>query len=339
MTFINAPVLLLLLFLPLVILLMIWRGRVRAAIVRRIGDPDLMRYLSAQVSRARRFWKGTLWLIAAASLVIALARPVWGVEAEIVETQGVAVMVVLDVSLSMDARDVTPSRLERAKLDLHTLFEKLEGNEIGLIVFAGTAFVQFPLTNDVSSAEVFLDAANTGAITQQGTAIDGALRLALDALKTHEPAQSIIVLVSDGENQESDPSLAAGIAAQTGIVIHVLGYGTPEGATIPIPGPGNTTTSKTDKAGNVVVSHLNEPGLQTIAQLAGGTYQRASGSGQEIATLVNTINQVPGAALGKRTLTRPVERFGIFVLIAVLALTLEMLLPETRREFKVKSKT
>jgi Ca-activated chloride channel homolog len=331
MTFTALSVLVLLLMLPLMALLMLWRGRVRAAAVRRIGDADLVRYLSAQVSPTRRFWKSVLWLAAVGSLILALARPVWGVDTEVIEAQGVSVMVVLDVSTSMDAQDIAPSRLERAKLDLHTLFNGLTGHEIGLILFAGTAFIQFPLTSDIPSAQVFLNAANTSAITRQGTAIDSALRLAMDAFDDRRAAQSIIVLVSDGENWEVDPMLAAGIAAERGIRIHALGYGSIEGAPIPIRHPDGSVTYKADQGNNVILSRLNETTLQSIAGATGGRYQHASESGTEVATLVNEINAVEGGALNSQMATRQVERFGIFVLLAVLALTLEMLLPETRR--------
>jgi Ca-activated chloride channel family protein len=330
MTFLAPEFLLLLLLLPVAAAIMVARGRARAAAVQRVGESELMRYLSSQVSPARRLWKAGLWLAALGSLVIALARPVWGADVEVIETQGVAVMVVLDVSSSMDARDVAPSRLERAKLDLRTLFEGLAGNQIGLILFAGTAYVQLPLTSDVFSAEVFLNAASSGAITQQGTAIDSALRLALDSLKDYDPAQSVIVLASDGESQQGDPLLGAQLAADRGIKIYTVGYGTAEGSTIPVLDSTGKQIPKVNRAnGQPVITQLSEQTLRTIAQQTGGSYARG-GDGGVIPMLINQVNALPGGKLGQQTAARQVERFEIFVLIAVLALTMEILLPETR---------
>ena len=332
MTFLSAGALLLLAILPLWILFFGWRSRARVAILKQLGDIDLIGTLFPQVSGARRRWKSALWLCALAALIIALARPVWGVDLDVVQTQGVSVMIVLDVSNSMAAQDILPNRLERAKLAIRDLFDGLAGNEIGLIVFAGTAFVQFPLTTDPVSAVTFLNAVSTDSITRQGTAIEAALRLAMESFGEQSPAAHIIVLMTDGENHEGDPLHAADEAAQQGITIHAIGYGDPdEGVPIPVVDSSeNIISYKTDEAGNVVLSKLDEDILKSIAECTGGTYQRASASGVEITNLMNQIHQAEAGDLGSRTETRGVERFGIFVALALLALSLEMLLPETR---------
>ncbi len=332
MTFLSAGALVLLAILPVWVVFFVWRGRTRMAILRQLGEIDLIAALFPQVSSARRRWKSALWLCALGSLIIALARPVWGVDLDVVQTQGVSVMIVLDVSNSMAAQDILPNRLERAKLAIRDLFNGLAGNEIGLIVFAGTAFVQFPLTNDPVSAVTFLNAVSTDSISRQGTAIEDALRLAIETFGEQSPAARIVVLMTDGENHEGDPLSTADEAAQEGITIHAIGYGDPdEGVPIPVVDVnGNIINYKTDQAGDVVLSRLDEAILESIAERGGGIYQRASASGVEITNLIAQIQEAEAGDLGSRSETRGVERFGIFVALAVLALSLEMLLPETK---------
>jgi Ca-activated chloride channel family protein len=332
MTFTNASALILLVLLPAAVAFLVWRNRVRVAALCRIGDAELTRMLMAHVSGTRRIWKSALWLLAVGALIVALARPVWGVEMDVVEVRGVSVMVVLDVSNSMNAQDVLPSRIERAKLAIHDILESLSGHELGLILFAGEAYIHFPFTTDTFSAGSFLNAVTTDAITRQGTAIEAALRLAVDAFADKSGTEEFIILITDGENHEGDPLLVADEAAQQGIVIHAVGYGDPvEGAPVPVfDEAGNVIDFKKDRFGQVVTSRLNETILQEIAERTGGTYHRASAGGIEIVNIVNQINEAEAGELGSRTETHGVERFGVFVALALLALSLEILLPETR---------
>jgi len=332
MIFENPASLLLLIFLPLTIGFFWWRDRVRTAKWLLLGDEALLSRLIPQINRARRFWKAALWLIAFASLIVALARPVWGEEVNITEAQGVSVMVVLDVSKSMNAQDIVPSRLERAKLAINDLIDGLAGNEIGLILFAGTAFVQFPLTTDTASASTFLQAASSDAISRQGTNVDAALRLAVDSFRSPSGSKRVIVLITDGENHEGDPLKASELAAEQDITIYTIGYGNAEGAAIPVRDVnGNEIGYQTDRAGNLVLSALDETLLQQIAERTGGTYQRATANNTEISNLLGLINEIEAGNLGMRTETRAIERFGLFVALALIALSLEMLLPEARR--------
>lgn len=330
MSFIYPLTLLLLALLIPAVAFFAWRNRVRLLALRRLGDPALIRALSPMVSTERRLWKSGLWLLCAAALVVALARPVWGVDLEVIETQGVSVMIVLDVSNSMNAQDLVPSRLERARLVIRELFDGLSGNEIGLILFAGTAFVQFPLTTDSVSAQSFLSAVSTDTITLQGTAIEDALRLAMNTFGAQSPAAKVIILMTDGEGTDGDALSAADDAAAAGITIHAVGFGDAQGAPIPIlDEQGQISGYKSDNAGNTVLSKLDEALLQNIVERTGGMYQRA-GSG-EAAALAQAIEALQTGMFETRTEERGVERFGIFVALALVALSLEMLLPETRR--------
>ncbi|HEX2620900.1 MAG TPA: VWA domain-containing protein, partial [Phototrophicaceae bacterium] len=246
----NPVILLLLILLPVIGALFVWRTHVRQAALLRVGE-DVTR-LVEPISQNKRRWKSALWLASVGLVIVALARPVWGLDADIVETRGVAVVVVLDVSASMDAQDVLPSRLEKAKLAIRELLRGAEGNLFGLVLFAGDAFVQFPLTTDVDSALTFVHAASSKSISRQGTAIEDALRLALGTLDERISSSSIIVLMTDGENQDGNPVSAAQEAADRGVTIHVIGYGTPDGDVIPVYDEnGKVIKFKTDRASNL----------------------------------------------------------------------------------------
>jgi Ca-activated chloride channel homolog len=333
MSFVLPANLLLLFLVPLFIGFLIWREQKRRKSLRLIGDTDLLRSLYPQTIFTRRVWKSALWLVTIATLGVALARPVWGIDLDVVESVGVSVMFVLDVSRSMDAQDVLPSRLERAKLGLQEMFETLGGNELGLILFAGTAFVQFPLTTDSASAETFLAAATSDSISNQGTNIDAALRLALDSLDEATSAKKVIVLVTDGENQRDAPQSAVAEAVQRGVIIDTIGYGEAEGAPIPLRDHnGRITGYKSDQSGNLVLSSLDEALLKDIADRTGGIYQHAAPDGQEAKRLINHINHGEAATLNRDAESHDVERFEIFVALAVLALTIETLLPVTQKK-------
>lgn len=331
--FAQPDLLMLLSILPLAVLFFVWRAWVRRGALARIGNRELVGDLLSQYSPARRYWKAVLWLLAITMIILALSRPVWGVHEDIVQTEGVALIVVLDVSNSMNAQDVLPSRMERAKLDARALFELGRGNEVGLILFAGNAFVQFPLTSDVDSAIIFLNVAGTDSISRQGTALEDALRLALEAIGDRAATQSVIVLMTDGESHEGLPLLAAEDAAELGIVVHVIGYGTPEGASIPVyDDEGQVIRHKSDRAGNVVISRLEESVLENIATMAGGRYQRAADSGIEAVNLINAVSTMETELLTRQTQTRKIERFSLFVALAVLSLTAEIVLSERQED-------
>lgn len=332
MTFLNPSLLAFLLLIPLFILFFLWRNTVRAIVVRRIGDTELVQKLLAQISPARRRWKQVLWLLTLFALILAAARPVWGIELQKVEKQGVAVMVVVDVSLSMAAQDIVPSRLERARLDLQELFAGLEGNDVGIILFAGQAFEYMPLTYDMQAAQVFARSITLDAVPIPGTAIGDALTMAMSVLDDVGSDNRVIVALSDGENHEGNPLEAARTAHENGIIIHTLGYGTLTGSTIPIyDASGTLVDYKKDAQGNLVQTTLDEIVLRTLAETTGGIYQPV-GSGAEISNIITAVQALRPGDLGEEFIERPVERLGIFVALALLTLSVEILLPETRRE-------
>ncbi|MFW5708766.1 MAG: VWA domain-containing protein [Chloroflexota bacterium] len=325
-------VLILLLLIPLAIVSLLWAHRQRINRLNQLGDLALIQSQTTEGGKSAT-WRSILWLVALTAIIIALARPVWGTASEAIQAENVALMVVLDVSKSMDAEDIQPSRLERAKLTARTLFEARDENLVSLILFAGDAIVQFPLTSNINLALTFVDAASTDSITRQGTATEAALRLALDTVDERITARTIIVLMSDGENHEGVPQQVAQAAAERGIIIHAVGFGTADGATIPVREPsGEVTGAKTDSAGNVVVTRLNPEPLQAVAEATGGIYREASSAGIETIDLLQEIDTVIAETQTAQQQIRQVDRFGLFLSIAVFALTLDLILSLWRPE-------
>lgn len=331
--FLNNFALVLLMLIPIVVIFTLWRENRRRIRLNRIGDPHLVTELIQSFDPMRRWVKLLLWLIAITAVILAIARPVWGIDETFIQAQGVAVVVVLDVSASMNAEDLLPSRLERAKLAARSLFEGGQGNQLGLILFAGTALVQFPLTTDSAAAITFLNAASSNSVTRQGTAVGDALRLAIESFDARISSDRVIILMTDGENHEGDPVSVAEEAADQGILIYTIGYGSDEGEPIPeFDDDGNITGYKGDAAGNLVLSRLDEGVLQEIATSTGGIYQRATDSGIEIVNLLNEIAVLEQGVLESRRQIQRVERFALFLAIAVVALTFEIVLPEAKRD-------
>ena len=311
----------LLLVVPLVISIGLIAYRRRTARLTKLN-------IAARRVRGRRL-RLSLWAGAAACAVVALANPVWGVEAELIEARGTAVVLVMDVSASMDALDLIPSRMERAKIAAIDILRGGRGDLFGLVLFAGEAFVQFPLTTDVETAASFVQSARSAVITRQGTAIEAALGLALDVIDQRVTGGAMIVLMSDGENQTGDPLAAADEALARGIPIHVIGYGTPEGDVIPVyDESGAQVGVKANAAREIVISRLDEPALMAIAERAGGIYQRASETGIESVDILNAMAELDAGALGARLQTISVSRYAVFVALALLLLTVEMMIRE-----------
>ena len=330
MTFQNPSAFILILIIPIAIVFLIWRNRLYWARIRMLGDTGLIDRLLPLPDK-RRVWRAGLWLVCVAALIVALARPVWGVNRDVIEIQGVSVIVVLDVSNSMGAQDILPSRLERAKIALRQFFQEMRGNEIALILFAGSAFVYFPLTTDVDTAASFLTSVGTHAISAQGTVLAEAVHLSLDTFDPQRPASRVILLMSDGESHQGDLQPAIDRANGMGAMVYAVGYGGEEGAPVPVLNDrGEVVTYKADTAGQLVMTFLDEQPLRTISEQTGGFYQRATGSQSEIANLVQAIKQAEQGVLDNRVEVRGIERFGIFLFIALIALTLEMLLPARR---------
>jgi Ca-activated chloride channel family protein len=248
------------------------------------------------------------------------------------EQQGIEIMVALDISQSMMAEDIKPNRLSRAKLDITDLMQKVEGNEIGLVLFSGDSFIQFPLTFDIATARNFLDNAHTGMISRPGTDIGDAIETAIRGFNDRLATQKVIVINTDGENHEPNAVEAARKAAENGIIIYTIGIGSPTGEPIPRYNDVDVLVGfKKDQNGETILSRLDEVTLQQLALETGGRYFRSTPSGREIDALVADLNDIEKSELEGRFETRRIERFQIFLFIGLLALVTKELIPDRKR--------
>lgn len=331
MTFGQPTFLYALILLPLTALFLLWMGRRKRASLARLGDSGLIERLSRTVNRRGRRWQTALWFAALTLLIVSLARPQWGSEVEMVEQQGIEIMVALDVSQSMMAQDIKPNRLERAKLEVVDLMDRMGGNEVGLVLFAGAGFIQFPLTSDFATARSFLDGAQPGVISRQGTAIGEAIQTALNGFNWSRASQKVIIIMTDGESHDSDPLERAQQAAEQGVLIYTIGFGSPNGEPIPeVNAAGEITGYKKDAAGETVLSKLDEITLQEIALSTGGQYYRAGAAGNELNALAAELDSMQKAELESRFETRRIERFQIFLLLALLAIIVSEVIPDRK---------
>jgi Ca-activated chloride channel family protein len=322
MTFGAQQYLYALILLPALIVFIRWAAGRRAAAVSRIGDPTLVERLSMAVNYRTRRWRVILWFVGITLIILSLARPQWGSEVEIVEQRGVQVMVALDVSRSMLAEDMKPTRLDRAKLEISDMMSRLNGDEIGIVLFSGASFIQFPLTFDYATARTYLQHANTNVITRQGTVIAEAIDTAMAGFSEQRATQKVIVIMTDGENHEGDPIGVARQAVEDGAIIYTVGFGSAQGEPIPeYDEQGSVTGFREDGQGNVVLSQLDETTLQQIARAGGGRYFRAS-ERDAIEALVAEIESLQDESFQSEFSRTRIERFQIFLLAGVISLVL-----------------
>lgn len=332
MTILNPVALSLLILMPLLLAFLIQRGRARQNALARVGDPNLVTALVSRVSYPRRRWKAFLWLLTLAALIVALAQPAWGFETDSVQREGIQVMLAVDVSQSMAVQDVVPSRLARARFDLQDFIDQFEGGDVGIVVFAGDAFVYAPLTFNHDSVRNFMSTITTDVISNQGTNLGAALEVALNAFDLRAGARPVILVASDGEDHEATYVDQLARVREMGAVVYTLGYGTLEGSVVPVYDENdNLIDYKRDANDNLVESRLNESVLRALAAETGGLYRQADAGGVAINTLVQAVEQQQSAALNETLVARQVPRFHLFLALALLALTFEMLLSETRR--------
>ena len=314
---------------PAVLALFVWASRRRHSTLARLGDPALMRMLAGTVNQTGRMLRAGLWLAALALILFALARPQWGSHVTTIERQGLQVIFALDVSPSMLAQDVRPNRLERAKLETADLMGRLAGDEVGLVLFAGAAFLQLPLTFDYGNARAYLDGAAPQAVSREGTAIAEAIDAAIAGFDDKRPSQKVVVLMTDGESHEGDVAAAAQRAVEQGIVVYTIGLGSPDGEPVPdYDESGRVTGYKRDATGETVLSRLDEETLRQIARDTGGSYYRATAVGSAAADLAADMEELQRESLQSEEQTRSVERFQVFLLLALAAMALAELMPD-----------
>ncbi len=308
-----------------------WKERTMALLAR--SSSPMVEERSA--SRKLQLLKGSLLVLALGLLVIALARPNLGQSVAPQQAADADIVVALDVSQSMAAEDVAPSRLALAKAETNNLLERLRGERIGLVVFAGTATLRFPLTQDYEAAATLLRSVEVDSAPTPGSSVADGVRAATRALQQRDAAVRAILLLSDGEAWSGDLQSAAQDAAQAGIVVHAIGTGTTTGSTIPVRTPGSTAVQpKRDRSGQIIQTRLEEEGLQQVAAATGGTYRRAGSGARELQQIYES--SIQRRAESTAPPSQPSDLTPYFALGAFLVLLIELLLSERRRGARLR---
>ena len=326
--FANIEMLWWLLTIPVFIIGYILYTRCKRRQLAEFGDPELVSELMPDASKARPVVKFSLLMVALALLIMAAARPQYGQKEKTVKRQGIEVMIALDISNSMMAEDVAPNRLDRAKQMLSKMIDRMVDDKVGLVVFAGEAYTQLPITCDYVSAKMFLNTITPALIPTQGTAIGAALETSIRSFGSQESdAGRAIVLITDGENHEDDAIAAAKHARELGIQVFVVGIGKPEGSPIPIVGTNNYIK---DRSGQVVVSRLNEDMCQQIAQAGNGIYVRCDNTNTAMRALQQELDRIATAELETKVYADYNEQYQSSVLIALLLLVIDFFILERK---------
>lgn len=327
--FANPDYLYLLLLLPVMILLYIINEIRKNRARKRLGDINLVGNLMPELSGIRPSVKYILLLIAVAAGVIMLSRPQFGSKIEDVKKQGVEVIIALDVSNSMLAEDIQPDRLTRAKQAISRLVDNLDNDKIGLIVFAGDAYTQIPVTTDYVSAKMFLSTIGPEMVPKQGTAIGAAISLGIRSFSPGEGKSKAMIIITDGENHEDNPVPKAEEAAKAGIVIHTIGIGSTGGVPVPVTVNGKKEYLK-DVEGNTVISKLDEDILKKIAMSTDGSYVRANNTNIGLDQIFGDIKKMKKQELESTQYTEYNDQFQIFAAIALVFLIIEFIIMDRK---------
>ena len=323
--FAQAQYLFLLLLIPFFFLVQALVLRLRRRRIRKFGDEKLVAQLMPSYAKAKVWVRLTLFSVAFFFFVIGLSRPQIGAKLKEHETKGAEIMIALDVSNSMLAEDYSPNRLERAKLAISRLVDKLRDDRIGLIVFAGNSFVQLPITTDYVSAKMFMNSISTESVPVQGTAIGEAINTAMRSFSSQSEKSRAIIVITDGENHEDDPVAAAKQAADMGVRVFTIGVGSPEGKPIPMDGE-----LLKDKDGNIVVTRLDEKVLQEVAQAGNGLYVRAGNSEFGLNPIIEDIRRMEDEKYSSIVFEEYDEQFMYFLAIALFFFVIEILVGDRR---------
>ena len=312
---------------PALIIFYVWAFRRKKRALFLFGGTELIDKLAASRSRRNQIWKIILSILGIFFLILALVRPQLGAKLKLGQSRGVDVVILLDTSLSMLSEDIKPNRLERAKYGIRDLIDKLGGNRIGIVSFAGESYIECPLTLDYSTAQSIVDGLDTTSV--QGTAVGDAIRMASSLFNKKDLKYKVMVIFSDGESHESDITSAAEIATDEGVVIHAVGVGTKKGDVISFRQKDGNVEYKKDRAGNVVVTRLMESNLQRIAFHSGGIYQSMRESEPE--EIYEEISKMEKKELQSRKYTKYEDRFQYVLVFSIAALIIESITSDRRR--------
>lgn len=328
--FANPEYLNLLYLLPVLVALFWYLGRNRKKLLQKFADKELHKTLFPSDSNIKRWTKFLIILLALTCLVFAAANPQVGTKMQEVKQSGIDVYILLDVSNSMMAEDIKPNRLEKAKYQISNLITKLRGDRIGLIIFAGQAYVQIPLTTDYAAANLFLSAVDVNSVPSQGTAIAEAINLATASFDTLS-TQKVIIAISDGEDHEGDVDKAVENAASRGIKVYTIGLGSQAGVPIPVYNNRNQMVGfKKDKSGNTVLTKLDEESLKKIAIDGDGKYFRGTNYEDHLDKIYTELSELEQTEFGVKKVTDYEDRFYYFLIPTLILLLIELFISEKK---------
>lgn len=313
---------------PLMFLIVVIYFISRRKKLKVMGDPKLIDLLVPNVSKQKRIIKVVLFLLAFSSLILAICNLQTGSKLTEVKREGADIIVCIDVSNSMLAQDLLPNRLNRAKYALEKMINSLEGDRLGLVIFAGEAYVQLPITTDYSAAKLFLESIGPGMVPVPGTNLAAAINKASESFSNDVAKNKAIILITDGENHDSEAIEAAQTAFKKGIMINTIGIGSTKGVPIPLMENGVVKGYRKDKEGQTVITKLNDELLKTIASKANGVYVQASQADVGLGAVLNKINELDKAQLENKMYTDYEDQYQWFIALALILFFIEFLMSE-----------
>lgn len=328
----NIEFIYLLVLIPVLLVVFIIGRKIRKRSLKRFGDPDILNQLMPFLSVNRPVVKFLFILFALVFIIFGMARPQFGSKLEEIKRKGIEIVIALDVSNSMLAEDIQPNRLEKAKQAIERLVEKLADDKIGLIVFAGDAYVQIPITSDYTSAKMFLSSINTQIVPKQGTAIGSAIELGINSFSPDNEVSKALIIITDGEDHDDNAVFLAGKAAEKGIIIHTIGVGTPNGTPIPVYS-GNQRSFRKDRQGNVVITKLNEKILREISNAGNGSYIRATNNRLGLNMLFDQISDIEKKELETRIYSEYDEKFQYMIGLALILILFDFIILERKNKY------
>jgi len=321
---------------PIIILIYIYFEIRRKKSLQKLGDLNIIKLLIPDISLFMTRIKFVLLLLTIIFIIIAMANPQYGKKLKEIKRKGLEIIIALDISNSMRAEDIKPNRLERAKQAILKFLDELDGDKIGVIVFAGDAYIQVPLTIDYNAAKMFVSQINTENVSSQGTAIGTAIELAQKSFSPITESDKVLIIISDGENHEGNTVEAAKEAVNKGIKIFCIGMGTTEGTTIPIYSGGKQVDFFRDKEGHVVVTKLNPQILIDIASIGNGKYYQATNRSVGLEKIMKDISELNRKTLDTKVYSEYEDQFPFFLNVAFILLIIEILLYEKKLKFLSK---
>ncbi len=316
--------------LPILVIIFYFLYKNKSKLLERFADKELHPVIVSSYSNVKNYIKFGIILLAFACLIIAAANPQVGTKLQEVKQTGIDVFILLDVSRSMNAEDIKPNRLEKAKYQISNLIQKLHGDRIGLIIFAGKAYIQFPLTTDYSAAGLFLSAVDVNSVPQQGTSIGSAINLAVESFDSSS-TEKVIITITDGEDHEGDVMDAVDKAVSNGNKIYTIGLGSTGGVPIPVYNSrGDMVGFKKDNEGNSVLTKLDEESLKQIASAGNGEYFRGNNYEDYLDKIYNDLSELKKSEFGVKKVTDYEDRFYYFLIPAILLLIIELFISEKK---------